>query len=89
VVFQSKIPTERGVSLAIGIQRNADEEFPHVGDLLAASRLDASTQEDKWFRHPAGFFAGRETGKAPRFDPVPDGLTAEGVARAIDVAWAR
>jgi hypothetical protein len=54
VVFQSKIPTERGVSLAIGIQRNADEEFPHVGDLLAASSLDA-----------------------------------EGVARAIDVAWAR
>jgi hypothetical protein len=87
VVFCSDIPTENGTSHAIGISRNQTAEFPHIGDVLAASEIDFATQADKWFRHPAGFFAGRGTGKATRFDTVPDGLSVEHVARAIDAAW--
>lgn len=89
VVFRSDIPTPDGVSYAIGVQRNQTEEFPHVGAALAASQLDTATQDDKWFFHPAGFFAGRGTGKATRFDMVPEGLTAEAVAQALDAVWRR
>jgi hypothetical protein len=89
VVFRSDIPVADGVTRAIGVQRNQAAEFPHVGELLGASEIDFETEADGWFRHPAGFFAGRGTGKATRFDPVPDGLTAESVARAVDTAWMR
>jgi hypothetical protein len=89
VVFRSDIPVADGVTHAIGLQRNQAAEFPHVGDLLLSSSVDVATQTDGWFRHPAGFFAGRGTGKATRFDPVPDGLAVEAVARAVDAAWER
>jgi hypothetical protein len=89
VVFRSDIPTENGTSYAIGIQRNQAAEFPHVGSVLADSEIDFATEADDWFRHPAGFFAGRGTGKATRFDPVPDGLAVGAVARVIDAAWER
>jgi hypothetical protein len=87
VVFRSDIPTENGTSHAIGVQRNQAAEFPHVGELLDASEIDFETEADKWVRLEAGFFAGRGTAKGPRFDTVPDDLTAEAVARAIDAAW--
>jgi hypothetical protein len=87
VVFRSDIPVTDGVTHAIGVQRNQAAEFPHVGELLAASEIDFETEADKWVRLEAGFFAGRGTPKGPRFDPVPDDLTAEAVARAIDTAW--
>jgi hypothetical protein len=89
VVFRSDIPTTDGVTHAIGIQRNQTAEFPHVGELLGASEIDFETEADGWVRLEAGFFAGRGTPKGPRFDPVPDGLTAESVARAVDAAWRR
>jgi hypothetical protein len=89
VVFRSDIPVADGVTHAIGIQRNQAAEFPHIGELLAVTSIDEATEADGWFRHPAGFMAGRGTGKAQRFDPVPDGLTVEAVARAIDAAWGR
>lgn len=41
----------------------------------------------KWFLHPAGFFAGRGTAKAPVFEPVKVDL--EELARAIDGVWQR
>jgi hypothetical protein len=87
VVFRSDIPVADGVTHAIGIQRNQAAEFPHIGELLAVTSIDEATQADEWVRLEAGFFAGRGTPKGPRFDPVPDGLTVEAVARAIDAAW--
>jgi hypothetical protein len=87
VVFRSDIPVADGVTRAIGVQRNQTAEFPHVGELLDASEIDFETEADKWVRLEAGFFAGRGTPKGPRFDTVPDDLTAEAVARAIDAAW--
>jgi hypothetical protein len=90
VVFRSDIPVAAdGLTHAIGIQRRQDAEFPHIGELLGASEIDAATQADEWVRLQAGFFAGRGTPKGPRFDPVPEGLTVEAVARAIDTAWER
>jgi hypothetical protein len=89
VVFRSDIPVANGVTHAIGIQRNQTAEFPHVGELLNTSEIDFETEADGWVRLEAGFFAGRGTGKATRFDPVPDGLAVEAVARAIDAAWER
>jgi hypothetical protein len=41
----------------------------------------------QWFKHASGFFAGRGTPKAPRYD-VPD-VDAEAVARALWVALVR
>jgi hypothetical protein len=87
VVFRSDIPTADGVTHAIGVQRNQANEFPHVGELLAVSEIDADTKTDGWVRLEAGFFTGRGTPKGPRLDPVPEGLTVEAVARAIDAAW--
>lgn len=89
VVFRSDIPVADGTSHAIGVSRNQAADFPHIGDLLSASEIDADTKEDNWYRHPAGFMAGRGTSKAQRFDAVPDTLTVEAVARAIDAAWER
>jgi hypothetical protein len=89
VVFRSDIPVADGVTHAIGIQRNQTAEFPHVGDLLGTSEIDFATKADGWVRLEAGFFAGRGTAKGPRFDPIPDGLTVEAVARAVDTAWER
>jgi hypothetical protein len=89
VVFRSDIPTENGTSYAVGVQRSQAAEFPHVGELLAESEIDATTQTDGWVRLEAGFFAGRGTAKGPRFDPVPEELSVEHVARAIDLAWER
>jgi hypothetical protein len=89
VVFRSDIPVADGVTHAIGVQRSQAAEFPHIGDVLAESEIDFATEADNWFRHPAGFFAGRGTGKATRFDPVPEELSVKHVARAIDLAWKR
>ena len=40
-----------------------------------------------WYRHEAGFFAGRGTAKAPREDTIAVDLAD--VARAIDSIWTR
>jgi hypothetical protein len=40
-----------------------------------------------WYRHEAGFFAGRGTAKAP--DPRPIEADLTDIARAIDAAWQR
>lgn len=42
---------------------------------------------ETWYRHEAGFFAGRGTAKAP--DPRPIAVDLVEVARAIDAAWSR
>lgn len=89
VVFRGDVPTERGVTYSVGISRNMGAEFPHIGELLAASMIDGEAERDGWFRHPAGFFAGRGTPKTPRQDPVPSALGAGAIARAIDAAWER
>lgn len=52
-------------------------------------RFESNLKEElsRFFNHPAGFFAGRGTAKAPVFEPVTIKLAE--LARLIDVAWER
>jgi hypothetical protein len=88
VLFQSETTTEDGISYAIGITRNGERTTPHVGALVErviAQRPDLAPELTTWFRHPAGFFAGRGTAKAPVYEPITIDLAD--VAAAIDAAW--
>lgn len=94
VLFQHSdpaIPTN-----AIGIWRAGEWQEPHCGELVRAvcddtiigPRSEAVVSELlTWYRHQAGFFAGRGTAKAP--DPRPIIADLADIARAIDVAWER
>jgi hypothetical protein len=82
---------------AIGIMRSGEWNHPHVGELvehiIETFRTDpeAYIQEvaelTTWFLHPAGFFAGRGTRKAPDPRPITVNLTA--IAYAVDKMWER
>lgn len=82
-------------SFARGVQRgNAEDGEPHVGaliDLVATStpHIDMITELNHWFLHPAGFFAGRGTAKAPCSVPMREGLTISMIAAAVDGVWSR
>jgi len=83
------------VSNAIGVQRSAEWTSPNVGQLVEAAIAEMKAllgeamvmELSSWFRHPAGFFAGRGTGKAP--DPRPVEVDLEVVARLLDRVWRR
>lgn len=78
---------------AIGVMRQGEWQEPHCGELTAlvgaGEPLGSPIERElrTWFRHEAGFFAGRGTAKAPREDPILVDLVD--VARAIDRAWRR
>jgi hypothetical protein len=93
VLFQSQHETPDGTSYAIGLMRNSDVTEPHVGELVQCV-IDQCTAIGKesselitWFLHPAGFFAGRGTRKAPRYDPIA--VDFEHLACDFDYAWER
>ncbi len=85
---------DRG-SYARGVQRgNSEDGQPHVGelvDLVACStpHLDLIGELNQWYLHPAGFFAGRGTAKAPCDTPMREGLTIALIAAEIDNIWQR
>lgn len=85
---------DRG-SFARGVQRgNSESGEPHVGeliDLVACStpHIDLITEINQWFLHPAGFFAGRGTAKAPCETPMREGLTIAMIAAAVNGVWTR
>jgi len=80
----------------IGIQRATEWSETHVGKLIehAIQYIDKS-EEDRaiadelttWFLHPAGWFAGRGTAKAPREDAVT--IDVIRLAQIIDFLWSR
>lgn len=78
---------------AIGVMRAAEWQEPHCGQLVELLIVDGGVngdvigETDTWFLHPAGFFAGRGTAKAPREDPLA--VDVADVARAIDRSWKR
>lgn len=92
VLFQS---SSEGTN-AIGMMRGGEQREPHCGELVKAvcdetivgPRDEAVVSELlTWYRHEAGFFAGRGTAKAP--DPRPIDADLADIARAIDAAWQR
>lgn len=91
VVFQHTdlmIPTH-----AIGVWRSGEWQQPHVGQLVAAVIADPSLPADTldelsiWYRHEAGFFAGRGTAKAPNATPIVADVVD--IATALDSVWVR
>lgn len=97
VLFTSESPG----SVACGVMRGGESNEPDCRVLVLgllndgeceapwAPRWDTPEYAEmaRWFCHPAGFFAGRGTAKAP--DPTP--LTADfgALCRLLDGAWKR
>lgn len=92
VVFTSEAPG----TVSVGAMRGGEGHDPHIGNLVMwicndyecglPNVADAVYEElARWYRHEAGFFAGRGTAKAP--DPRP--LIAEfaAICAALDEAW--
>lgn len=83
---------------AIGVMRGGEGQDVSVGHVVNCINEDYDCGLDvcseavhqelcTWFRHPAGFFAGRGTDKAPSDRPIIVDL--RDVAAAIDSAWKR
>lgn len=83
---------------AIGVMRGGEGADVHAGGLVSSLLNDYDCGLDDisadlfgelctWYRHQAGFFAGRGTDKAPSDKPILVDLVD--VARAIDKAWSR
>lgn len=87
VVFYSVLPD----TVSVGVMRGGENQDVHVGDVVASAMAQADaplrTEFTRWFRHPAGFFAGRGTAKAP--DPTPLPVSVATIAAVLDAAWLR
>jgi hypothetical protein len=92
VLFASQILLPDGKTThSVGLCRRRETAAPDCGDLVTRVAVGADpavhAELARWFRHPAGFFAGRGTAAAPRFEPVAVPLTE--IARLVDAAWMR
>jgi len=89
VIFASELPG----TFARGVMRGGEGTDVHCGDLIEKIVVDLATpiaigvELDSWFRHEAGFFAGKGTAKAPCADPMTVDIVD--IASAIDIAWQR
>jgi len=93
VVFHSEQPG----TVSCGCMRGGEGDIPHIGDLImqifnTADLMSGETSAifvelDRWFRHPAGFFAGRGTAKAPDARPLEVAVSI--IAERIDYIWTR
>lgn len=93
VCFASELP---GPSYARGILRGGEGADVHAGALvervinspaLSWNEPDLRAELAGWYRHEAGFFAGKGTAKAPCSDSMQCSIVD--VAAAIDAAWTR
>lgn len=99
VVFQGN--TDGDTSNAIGIMRGGEWNHPNVGELVrticevlddghsafTSNDTEMLVELESWFKHPAGFFSGRGTRKAP--DPRPVTVDLVEIAELIDNIWER
>lgn len=92
VLFSSAQATPTGTTYARGILRGGEGADVHVGELVA--RIAAAhpyrplgRELDQWYKHEAGFFAGRGTAKAPCATPMDVQLLD--IARLVDAFWRR
>lgn len=79
-------------TVAVGISRAPGRSGADCGRLVKAVMwANAGTlvweEVSTWYRHAAGFFAGRGTPKAP--DPRPLDVPLADIAAALDAAWLR
>lgn len=95
VVFASDMPDVP--TYARGVMRAGEWQEPHCGNLIMRAceileyydehRGPIYAELCSWYRHEAGFFAGKGTAKAPCADPMDVDIVE--IARAIDAAWGR
>lgn len=92
VLFASEQSAPTGKTYARGILRGGEGADVHVGELVA--RIAAvhpyralGHELDQWYKHEAGFFAGRGTAKAPCAAPMDVQLLD--IARLVDAFWSR
>lgn len=85
VVFHSEQPG----TVSAGCMRGGEQQEPNIGDLVRDihDNSEMRAELDRWFLHPAGFFAGRGTAKAP--DSTPLTVSVADIASAIDYYWSR
>lgn len=97
VVFASETPE----TVSCGVMRGGENQEPDCGALVRgllhdgeceapwAPRWDSAEYLEmaRWWCHPAGFFAGRGTQKAP--DPTPLTASVARIAEALDRVWQR
>lgn len=93
--------SESDGSVACGVMRGGEGQEPDCGALVRGLLNDGEAEASwaprwdtpeyaelaRWFLHPAGFFAGRGTAKAP--DPTPLTAYFADLCRLIDGAWKR
>ncbi len=82
-----KDQTGQIISCPVGVMRAGENSHPHVGNLIGkviekVTDPDIKEELASWYRHPAGFFAGRGTAKA--MDPRPVKVNLAEVAGLID-----
>jgi hypothetical protein len=92
VLFTSRARTDSGISHGIGLWRSLSCSEPDCGSLvdkLLQNGADAwiKTEIRTWFKHPAGFYAGRGGLKAPCFEPVL--VPQIELAQLFDAVWER
>lgn len=101
VLFEGKpLEVEDGTTYPVGIVRAGEWQEPHIGELVEIIKgqlinytaTDSQAESiygefDRWFLHPAGFFGGRGTAKAPVFEPVEIDLAQ--LAELVDKSWRR
>lgn len=94
VVFASEIPDVP--TYARGVMRGGEGQDVHCGALVEyvcadtiVGPVDEAVVSEllTWYRHEAGFFAGKGTQKAPCAEPMSCDI--RDIARAIDRAWIR
>jgi len=96
VAFEAK-PIELAdgsTTYPVGISRAPEWKTPHIGQIVKQaiamgqpSHRKMAEELETWFNHPAGFFSGRGTAKAP----CPDSLKVDIVdlAKRINMSWKR
>jgi hypothetical protein len=88
VVFHSEAPG----TVSVGAMRGGESQEPSIRDLVLSAltgNLPEALEDElrRWFLHPAGFFGGRGTAKAP--DPTPLTVSVAAIAAALDEEWVR
>lgn len=77
-----------GINRARGVDTHLGELIDGLQSIAAQHHYEALCAElSTWYRHAAGFFAGRGTAKAPREDPIS--IDLDELAQQIDAAWWR
>jgi len=90
IVFEGEpFNTNVGTSYPVGANRAPEWQEPHLGKLIdsVVSTSPVAQELALWFRHNAGFFAGRGSRKAPCYELLKVDLIA--LATFFDMAWDR